>query len=65
MVLAGLVASLKVTGGTLVDHTFLFLGVGEVNPAFCVNHANKEEMNYFTPIDNNGDLIFQDLMHNF
>ena len=59
VVLAGLGASLKVSGGTLIDHTFLFLGVGEVNPAFCVNHANKEEMNYFTPIDNNGDLIFQ------
>ena len=65
MVLAGLVASLKVTGGTLVDHTFLFLGAREVNPAFCVNHANKEEMNYFTPIDNNGDLIFQAFIQNF
>ena len=41
MVLAGLVASLKVSGGTLTDQTFLFLGVGEVNPTFCVNHANK------------------------
>jgi malate dehydrogenase (oxaloacetate-decarboxylating)(NADP+) len=29
VVLAGLVASLKVTGGTLADHTFLFLGAGE------------------------------------
>jgi len=41
VVLAGLVASLKETGGTLADHTFLFLGAGEVNPAFCVNHANE------------------------
>ncbi|KAH9301309.1 hypothetical protein KI387_012892 [Taxus chinensis] len=29
VVLAGLVASLKVIGGTLADHTFLFLGAGE------------------------------------
>ena len=31
MVLAGLVAALKVVGGTLADHTFLFLGAGEVS----------------------------------
>lgn len=30
MVLSGLVASLKLLGGTLIDHTFLFLGAGEV-----------------------------------
>ncbi|GMG99084.1 hypothetical protein Nepgr_000924 [Nepenthes gracilis] len=29
VVLAGLVASLKLLGGTLADHTFLFLGAGE------------------------------------
>ncbi|KAL2637797.1 hypothetical protein AAZV13_06G080000 [Glycine max] len=29
VVLAGLLASLKLVGGTLVDHTFLFLGAGE------------------------------------
>jgi malate dehydrogenase (oxaloacetate-decarboxylating)(NADP+) len=29
VVLAGLVASLKAIGGTLADHTFLFLGAGE------------------------------------
>jgi malate dehydrogenase (oxaloacetate-decarboxylating)(NADP+) len=29
VVLSGLVASLKLTGGTLADHTFLFLGAGE------------------------------------
>lgn len=29
VVLAGLVASLKLTGGTLADHIFLFLGAGE------------------------------------
>lgn len=30
VVLAGLLASLKLVGGTLADHTFLFLGAGEV-----------------------------------
>lgn len=29
MVLAGLIAALKVVGGTLADHTYLFLGAGE------------------------------------
>nr|GMC51208.1 NADP-dependent malic enzyme-like isoform X2 [Ipomoea batatas] len=31
VVLAGVVAALKLVGGTLSDHTFLFLGAGEVN----------------------------------
>lgn len=31
VVLAGLLASLKLVGGTLADHTFLFLGAGEVS----------------------------------
>ena len=31
MVLAGLVASLKLVGGNLADHRFLFLGAGEVS----------------------------------
>ncbi|PIA64688.1 hypothetical protein AQUCO_00100265v1 [Aquilegia coerulea] len=34
VVLSGLVASLKLVGGTLADHTFLFLGAGEVS--FCL-----------------------------
>jgi malate dehydrogenase (oxaloacetate-decarboxylating)(NADP+) len=29
VVLAGLIAALKVVGGTLADHTYLFLGAGE------------------------------------
>lgn len=35
VVLAGLVASLKLTGRTLADHTFLFLGAGEVRQIRC------------------------------
>ncbi|KAK6137035.1 hypothetical protein DH2020_029222 [Rehmannia glutinosa] len=35
VVLAGLVASLKLLGGTLADHTFLFLGAGEVQNYPC------------------------------
>lgn len=31
VVLAGLIASQKLLGGTLADHKFLFLGAGEVN----------------------------------
>jgi malate dehydrogenase (oxaloacetate-decarboxylating)(NADP+) len=31
VVLAGLLASLKVVGGTLAEHTYLFLGAGEVS----------------------------------
>lgn len=30
VVLAGLLAALKLVGGSLADHTFLFLGAGEV-----------------------------------
>lgn len=30
VVLAGLLAALKIVGGSLADHTFLFFGAGEV-----------------------------------
>lgn len=30
VVLAGLIASLRLVGGTLADHRFVFLGAGEV-----------------------------------
>jgi len=34
VVLAGLVAALKLVGGTLAEHTFLFLGAGEVSLSY-------------------------------
>jgi hypothetical protein len=34
VVLAGVVAALKLIGGTLAEHTFLFLGAGEVRLLF-------------------------------
>lgn len=43
VVLAGLLASLKLVGGTLADHTFLFLGAGEVRacrPKFIFHFDN-------------------------
>ncbi|WMV46703.1 hypothetical protein MTR67_040088, partial [Solanum verrucosum] len=36
VVLAGLVASLKLLGGSLVEHTFLFFGAGEVSLDFLL-----------------------------
>ena len=33
VVLAGLMAALKLVGGTLAEHKFLFLGAGEVCPS--------------------------------
>jgi hypothetical protein len=36
VVLAGLISALKLLGGSLADHTFLFLGAGEVR--FCLCH---------------------------
>jgi len=36
VVLAGLVASLKLLGWSLVEHTFLFFGAGEVSQDFLL-----------------------------
>lgn len=34
VVLAGLISALNLVGGTLAEHTFLFLGAGEVSDFF-------------------------------
>lgn len=50
VVLAGLVAALKVVGGTLAEHTFLFLGAGEVSLHYPVsNGLFFSSDNYFDP----------------
>jgi len=36
VVLAGLISALKLLGGSLADHTFLFLGAGEVRFYLCL-----------------------------
>ena len=45
VVLAGVVAALKLIGGSLADHTFLFLGAGEVKTLyfslFYIYHKHK------------------------
>ncbi|KAI6704259.1 hypothetical protein NL676_013395 [Syzygium grande] len=40
VVLAGVVAALKLLGGTLADHTFLFLGAGEGEGALAIATTN-------------------------
>ena len=47
VVLAGVVAALKLIGGSLAEHTFLFLGAGEVTLSdlismrLCNFHASE------------------------
>lgn len=51
MVLAGLVSALKLIGGTLADHTFLFLGAGEAGTGIAELIAleiSKEVTTYCT-----------------
>lgn len=46
VVLAGLIASQKLLGGTLADHKFLFLGAGEVN-YFILHYRFSIHVFYF------------------
>jgi malic enzyme len=41
VVLAGLIAALKLVEGTLAEHTFLFLGAGEVNFCYLICYLNQ------------------------
>ncbi|KQK07158.1 NADP-dependent malic enzyme, chloroplastic isoform X2 [Brachypodium distachyon] len=51
VVLAGLLASLKVVGGTLADHTYLFLGAGEAGTGIAELIALEMSKHTDTPVD--------------
>ncbi|XP_073276177.1 NADP-dependent malic enzyme [Primulina huaijiensis] len=51
VVLSGLVASLKLLGGTLADHTFLFLGAGEAGTGIAELIALEMSKQANVPVD--------------
>ncbi|KAK2991815.1 hypothetical protein RJ640_006375 [Escallonia rubra] len=51
VVLAGLIAALKVVGGTLADHTFLFLGAGEAGTGIAELIALKISKETKAPLE--------------
>ncbi|XP_064943738.1 NADP-dependent malic enzyme-like isoform X3 [Musa acuminata AAA Group] len=58
VVLAGLVAALKLVGGTLADHTYLFLGAGEAGTGIAELIALEMSRQMGTPIENNREKIW-------
>ncbi|WOL08207.1 NADP-dependent malic enzyme-like isoform X1 [Canna indica] len=58
VVLAGLVASLKLLGGTLADHTYLFLGAGEAGTGIAELIALEMSRQMGTPIEENRKKIW-------
>ncbi|KAL8101634.1 hypothetical protein AgCh_033506 [Apium graveolens] len=58
VVLAGLIASLKLVGGTLADHTFLFLGAGEAGTGIAELIALEISKKTHTPVEENRKKIW-------
>ncbi|CAL9105695.1 malic enzyme [Musa troglodytarum] len=58
VVLAGLVAVLKLVGGTLADHTYLFLGAGEAGTGIAELIALEMSRQTGTPIEQNREKIW-------
>ena len=53
VVLAGLIASLKLVGGSLAEHTFLFLGAGEVMLKYHLTQKAFLFVSYLEKLSNN------------
>ncbi|CAK9141391.1 unnamed protein product [Ilex paraguariensis] len=58
VVLAGLVAGLRLLGGTLADHTFLFLGAGEAGTGIAELIALEMSKQSKTPVEENRKKIW-------
>ncbi|CAL9126797.1 NADP-dependent malic enzyme-like isoform X2 [Musa acuminata AAA Group] len=58
VVLAGLVAVLKLVGGTLADHRYLFLGAGEAGTGIAELIALEMSRQTGTPIEQNREKIW-------
>ncbi|KAL1830633.1 hypothetical protein ACET3Z_000284 [Daucus carota] len=58
VVLAGLIASLKLVGGTLSDHTFLFLGAGEAGTGIAELIALEISKKTHTSVEENRKKIW-------
>ncbi|KAJ8471412.1 hypothetical protein OPV22_025755 [Ensete ventricosum] len=58
VVLAGLVAVFKLVGGTLADHTYLFLGAGEAGTGIAELIALEMSRQTGTPIEQNREKIW-------
>lgn len=59
VVLSGLISALKLVGGSLADHTFLFLGAGEVRHQWF-SHLHQNHITSSVHC-----LLFSLLYHNF
>ncbi|KAM7471774.1 hypothetical protein LguiA_009957 [Lonicera macranthoides] len=58
VVLAGLIAALKLVGGTLADHRFLFLGAGEAGTGIAELIAREISKQAGTPLEESREKIW-------